>query len=78
MPIEFLLKSTGNFGGALYRISMKYDGSGRRISKTRWSKANGAQDWEKELVTRMRQPLLQPTGISSDTARHYNGNHWAE
>ncbi len=30
---------------------MKYDGSGRRISKTRWVKKVGAQDWEKELVT---------------------------
>ena len=66
MPIEFLLKSTGNFGGALYGISMKYDGSGRRISKTRWSKANGAQDWEKELVTHY-------TGIGTEVRENLTG-----
>ncbi len=30
---------------------MAYDGSGRRISKTRWVKSANSQDWEKDLVT---------------------------
>ena len=53
MPIEFIQEPqpTGSSGDTLFRLSMAYDGSGRRISKTRWVKNTGSQDWEKELVT---------------------------
>ena len=47
---------------------MSYDGSGRRISKTRWVKNVGSQDWEKELVTHntgigteVREKIAGPT-----------------
>ena len=47
---------------------MSYDGSGRRISKTRWVKKVGSQDWEKELVTHytgigteVREKIAEPT-----------------
>ena len=53
MPIEFIQESqpTGSSDNSLFRLTMAYDGSGRRISKTRWVKNAGSQDWEKELVT---------------------------
>ena len=53
MPIEFIQESqpTGSSGNSLFRLTMAYDGSGRRISKTRWVKKLGSQEWEKELVT---------------------------
>ena len=52
MPIEFkqLQQPVGNSGSDLFRLTMSYDGSGRRISKTRWVKKFDAQDWEKQLV----------------------------
>ena len=53
-------------GGDSLRLELLYDGSGRRISKTRWSKANGAQDWEKELVTHY-------TGIGTEVRENLTG-----
>ena len=50
MSVEFRLEPTGSSSDTA-RLSMMYDGSGRRISKTRWVKKVGAKDWEKELVT---------------------------
>ncbi len=52
--------------GDSLRLELLYDGSGRRISKTRWSKANGAQDWEKELVTHY-------TGIGTEVRENLTG-----
>ena len=51
MPVEFRLEPTGSSSDNLFKLTMSYDGSGRRISKTRWVKKVGSQDWEKELVT---------------------------
>lgn len=52
MPIEFtqIAKPADSSDNSLFRLTMAYDGSGRRISKTRWVKKLGSQDWEKELV----------------------------
>ena len=66
MPIEFLLKSTGNFGGALYRISMKYDGSGRRISKMLLAKSASATNWDSVKVTHY-------TGIGTEVRENFAG-----
>ena len=68
MPIEFLQESqpTGSSDNSLFRLLMKYDGSGRRISKTRWVKKVGSQDWEKELVTHY-------TGIGTEIRENYAG-----
>ena len=49
MPVEFRLEPTGSSSDTA-RLSMMYDGSGRRISKTRARKEFGG-DWETELVT---------------------------
>ena len=45
---------------------MAYDGSGRRISKTRWVKSANSQDWEKELVTHY-------TGIGTEIRESFTG-----
>ncbi|WP_176495146.1 hypothetical protein [Fibrobacter sp. UWT3] len=39
MPVEFRLEPTGVSGDTLFRLTVAYDGTGRRISKTRWVKA---------------------------------------
>lgn len=46
---------------------MSYDGSGRRISKTRWVKNSNSQDWEKELVTHY-------TGIGTEVREDFSKN----
>ena len=48
------------------RLTMAYDGSGRRISKTRWVKSASSQDWEKELVTHY-------TGIGTEIRESFTG-----
>ena len=68
MPIEFIQQqqSTGSSSGTLFRLTMAYDGSGRRISKTRWVKKVGSQDWEKDLVTHY-------TGIGTEIRESFTG-----
>ena len=68
MPIEFIQDSqpTGSSDNSLFRLTMAYDGSGRRISKTRWVKKLGSQEWEKELVTHY-------TGIGTEIRENYAG-----
>ena len=55
MPIEFTQYSpkenTGISGDTLFRLTIAYDGTGRRISKTRWVKARGDANWSREHVT---------------------------
>ena len=55
MPIEFTQyppqENTGVSGDTLFRLTVAYDGTGRRISKTRWVKAQGDASWSRELVT---------------------------
>ena len=67
MPIEFLLQPTGSSDNSLFRLTMAYDGSGRRISKTRRVKNAGSQDWEKELVTHY-------TGIGTEVREDLSKN----
>ena len=67
MPIEF--KQTAMLQGStdneLYKLEMKYDGSGRRISKTVWRKAVGAENWQKNQVTHY-------TGIGTEIRENYH------
>ena len=67
MPIEFIQQSqpAGSSSDTLFRLTMSYDGSGRRISKTRWVKKVGSQDWEKELVTHY-------TGIGTEVREEFH------
>ncbi len=69
MPIEFIQESqpTGSSSDNLFKLTMSYDGSGRRISKTRWVKNAGSQDWEKELVTHY-------TGIGTEIREDFSKN----
>ena len=61
-----LLQPTGSSGNSLFRLTMAYDGTGRRISKTRWVKSANSQDWEKELVTHY-------TGIGTEIREGFTG-----
>jgi RHS repeat-associated protein len=69
MPIEFkqLQQPAGSSDKNLFKLTMSYDGSGRRISKTRWVKNAGSQDWEKELVTHY-------TGIGTEIREDFTKN----
>ena len=69
MPIEFIQESqpTGSFSDNLFKLTMSYDGSGRRISKTRWVKSANSQDWEKDLVTHY-------TGIGTEVREDFSKN----
>jgi RHS repeat-associated protein len=69
MPIEFIQtqQPMGSSSSDLFRLTMSYDGSGRRISKTRWVKKVGSQDWEKELVTHY-------TGIGTEIREDFSKN----
>ena len=68
MPIEFIQtqQPTGSSGNSLFRLTMAYDATGRRISKTRWVKSANSQDWEKELVTHY-------TGIGTEIRENFAG-----
>ena len=70
MPIEFTQypsqQPTGSSSDTLFRVTMAYDGSGRRISKTRWVKSANSQDWEMELVTHY-------TGIGTEIRESFTG-----
>ena len=57
---------TGSSGNSLFRLTMAYDGAGRRISKTRWVKSANSQDWERELVTHY-------TGIGTEVRENFAG-----
>lgn len=48
MPIEFIQQPqpTGSSNDTLFVLTMAYDGSGRRISKTSMRKVAGAADWD--------------------------------
>ena len=55
MPIEFTQyppqENTGVSDDTLFRLTVAYDGTGRRISKTRWVKAQGDAGWQRRHVT---------------------------
>ena len=48
MPIEFTqyAQPTGSPNDTLFKLTMSYDGSGRRISKTSMRKVVGNADWD--------------------------------
>jgi len=68
MPIEFIQQSqpTGSSSDTLFRLLMKYDGTGRRISKTAMHKVAGAADWDTAQVTHY-------TGIGTEVRENYAG-----
>ena len=67
MLIEFIQQSqpTGSSSDTA-RLSMMYDGSGRRISKTVMRKVAGAADWDTAQVTHY-------TGIGTEIRENYAG-----
>ena len=62
-----ILQPTGSSDKNFFKLTMSYDGSGRRISKTRWVKKLGSQEWEKELVTHY-------TGIGTEVREDFSKN----
>ena len=68
MPIEFIQQSqpAGSSSDTLFRLLMKYDGTGRRISKTVMHKVAGAADWDTAQVTHY-------TGIGTEVRENYAG-----
>ena len=70
MPVEFMqyppLENTGVSGDTLYKMTMAYDGTGRRISKTRWVKARGDAGWSRRHVTHY-------TGIGTEIRENMPG-----
>ena len=70
MPIEFTQypspENTGVSGDTLYKMAMAYDGTGRRISKTRWVKARGDEGWSRKHVTHY-------TGIGTEVRENLAG-----
>ena len=67
MPVEFKQTAMpqGSTDNELYKLEMKYDGSGRRISKTVWRKALGAENWQKNQVTHY-------TGIGTEVREEFH------
>jgi len=70
MPIEFTQypspENTGVSGDTLYKMTMAYDGTGRRVSKTRWVKARGDAGWQRRHVTHY-------TGIGTEVRENFAG-----
>ena len=70
MPIEFTQypspENTGVSGDTLFRLTVAYDGTGRRISKTRWVKAQGDAGWSRGHVTHY-------TGIGTEVHENFAG-----
>lgn len=68
MPIEFTQypspENTGVSGDTLFRLTVAYDGTGRRISKTRWVKAQGDAGWSRRHVTHY-------TGIGTEVRENF-------
>ena len=68
MPIEFTQyppqENTGVSGDTLYKMAMAYDGTGTRISKTRWEKARGDAGWSRRHVTHY-------TGIGTEVRENF-------
>ncbi|WP_458449780.1 RHS repeat-associated core domain-containing protein [Fibrobacter sp.] len=71
MPIEFTQypspENTGVSGDTLFRLTVAYDGTGRRISKTRWVKARGDEGWSRKHATHY-------TGIGTEVRENLVNN----
>ncbi|MBO6136587.1 MAG: RHS repeat-associated core domain-containing protein [Fibrobacter sp.] len=69
MPVEFMQyppqENTGVSGDTLFRLTIAYDGTGRRISKTRWVKAQGDAGWSRGHVTHY-------TGIGTEVREEFH------
>ncbi|MGM9984723.1 MAG: RHS repeat domain-containing protein [Fibrobacter intestinalis] len=63
MPVEFVRKIDDDS----LKLVMLYDGSGRRISKTRLRKETGASEWTKERATHY-------TGIGTEIRENFTEN----
>ena len=61
-----LLQPTGSSSDTLFKLTMAYDGSGRRISKTSMRKVAVAADWDTTQVTHY-------TGIGTEIRENYAG-----
>ena len=61
-----ILQPTGSSSDTLFRLTMAYDGSGRRISKTSMRKVVGNADWDTIQVTHY-------TGIGTEIRENYAG-----
>jgi RHS repeat-associated protein len=59
-------ENTGVSGDTLYKMAMAYDGTGRRVSKTRWVKAQGDAGWQRKHVTHY-------TGIGTEVRENFAG-----
>ena len=68
MPIEFIQQSqpAGSSSDTLFRLLMKYDGTGRRISKTFLTKSATAASWDTVKVTHY-------TGIGTEIRENMPG-----
>ena len=64
MPVEFRLEPTGSSSDTA-RLSMMYDGSGRRISKTFLTKSAAATSWDTVKVTHY-------TGIGTEIREEFH------
>jgi len=69
MPIEFTqyTQPTGSSGDTLFKLLMKYDGAGRRISKTSMRKSVNSDVWDTAQVTHY-------TGIGTEVRENYAGS----
>ena len=65
MPVEFRLEPTGVSVDNLFKLTMSYDGSGRRISKTFLTKSATATSWDTVKVTHY-------TGIGTEVREEFH------
>ncbi|MBR6448670.1 MAG: hypothetical protein IKS96_01780 [Fibrobacter sp.] len=67
MPIEFTqtARPQGSTDKELYKLEMKYDGSGRRISKSFLTKSATAANWDTVKVTHY-------TGIGTEVREEFH------
>ncbi len=63
---KILPQPTGSSSDTLFKLTMAYDGSGRRISKTSMRKVVGNEDWDTTQVTHY-------TGIGTEVRENYAG-----
>jgi RHS repeat-associated protein len=69
MPIEFTqhTQPTGSSSDTLFKLLMKYDGAGRRISKTSMRKSVNSDEWDTALVTHY-------SGIGTEVRENFSGS----
>ncbi|MBR6125551.1 hypothetical protein IKQ19_18495 [Candidatus Saccharibacteria bacterium] len=65
MPVEFRLEPTDSSDNNLFKLTISYDGSGRRISKTILTKSATATNWDTVKVTHY-------TGIGTEIREEFH------